>query len=75
MNTPAGTGVQTLPLADLAFFDQNGATAAALHLTSTSMARGYAEAGSTTGDTAVDYDGESRPNPAGNADVGADEIP
>jgi hypothetical protein len=76
MNTPTGTGVQTLPIADVGFFDQNGATAAALHITSTSMARGYAEAGSTTGDTAVDFDGDPRPSPAGGrADVGADEVP
>jgi hypothetical protein len=37
-----------------------------------SPARG---AGSTTGMPAVDFDGDVRPNPAGNPDLGADEVP
>lgn len=76
MNTPTGTEVRTLPLADIGFVDANGITAASYHITATSMVRGTAEAGSAMGDTGVDYDGDARPNPAGGrADIGADEIP
>lgn len=77
MNTPSGAEVRTLPLADIGFVDPNGTSgAAAYHITAASMVRGTAEAGSATGDTAVDFDGDARPNPAGGrADLGADEIP
>ena len=77
MNTPTGAEVRTLPLADIGFVDANGTNgAAAYHITAASMVRGTAEAGSATSDTAVDFDGDARPNPAGGrADLGADEIP
>lgn len=73
LNTP--TGVEVIPgaLAALAFANPNGSSAPAVHLLSGSIARGIADPSSTT---AVDYDGDSRPNPAGSrADIGADEVP
>ena len=75
-NTPVAPEVISLPVADIAFVDVNGTTAAALHIGLASMARGLAEPGTTTGDTSVDYDGHLRPTPTGGrADLGADEVP
>lgn len=76
MNTPTGTEVRSLPIADIGFVNANGTTAADYHITGTSMVRGTAAENSTMGDTAVDYDGDARPAPAGGrADLGADEVP
>ncbi len=73
---PAGTMVRSMTPAEVALVNGNGATVADFHIAAASLLRGAAEPGSATGPTAVDYDGEARPNPAGGAaDIGADEIP
>lgn len=73
LNPPAGIEIRSPSLAELAFIDPNGNSAAASHLTSASVAREAADPASTE---SIDYDGDKRPNPAGSrADIGADDVP
>lgn len=73
LNAPPGIEIRSPTLAEVAFIDPNGNSAAASHLATTSVARAAADPASAT---SIDFDGDTRPNPAGSrADIGADEIP
>lgn len=77
MNTPIGTMVRTLTVIELAFVNfATGDDVGDFHIGAASLLRNSAAPASTAGNTAVDFDGEARPNPSPmNADIGADEIP
>ncbi|MBK9034247.1 MAG: hypothetical protein IPL61_23785 [Myxococcales bacterium] len=75
MNAPAGTEVRMLTLTEVGFVDAGMNTVAACHITAASLARASSDPGSSASDPIVDYDGDLRPNPAGRADLGADEVP
>ena len=75
-NPPGGTMVRSMTAAEVALVNPAGSTVADFHIRPTSLLRGAAEPGSASGATAVDFDGQPRPSPAGGAaDIGADEVP
>jgi hypothetical protein len=75
-NPPAGTMVRSLAAADLGLTNPNGASLADFHINPTANPPSMLRAGADPATPAsVDFDGDARPNPAGAADIGADEVP